>query len=47
MGAAGMRVVAAPNPHHPPDHETLALAALRVGRISQLTPEAVDAVPVR
>jgi HAD superfamily hydrolase (TIGR01509 family) len=44
--AAGMRVAAVPNPHYPPDHDALALAALRVDRISQLTPQAVDAVPV-
>jgi HAD superfamily hydrolase (TIGR01509 family) len=44
--AAGMRVVAAPNPHYPPDRDALALATLRVDRIAQLTPQAVEAVPV-
>jgi HAD superfamily hydrolase (TIGR01509 family) len=40
--AAGMRVVAIPNPHFPPDEGALALAALRLGGLDGLTAEAVE-----
>jgi HAD superfamily hydrolase (TIGR01509 family) len=39
---AGMRVVALPNPHFPPDDEALALAAVTLGALDGLTPEAVE-----
>jgi HAD superfamily hydrolase (TIGR01509 family) len=41
--AAGMQVVAFPNPHYPPDGHALALAAARVDRLAEL-PAAVDAL---
>jgi HAD superfamily hydrolase (TIGR01509 family) len=34
--AAGMRVVAVPNPHYPPDDEALALADAALGSIAEL-----------
>ena len=37
--AAGMRVVAVPNPHYPPDDEALALAAVVVASIGELQVE--------
>ncbi len=40
--AAGMRVIAVPNPHFPPDREALAAAAHVVGSLDELTVEAVD-----
>lgn len=39
--AAGMRVIAVPNPRYPPDDEALALADLVLPGIGALTPEAV------
>jgi HAD superfamily hydrolase (TIGR01509 family) len=39
--AAGMRVIAVPNPHYPPDDEALELADLVLPDIGALTPEAV------
>jgi HAD superfamily hydrolase (TIGR01509 family) len=39
--AAGMRVVAIPNPHFPPGEETLALADVKLGSLAELTPTAV------
>jgi HAD superfamily hydrolase (TIGR01509 family) len=39
--AAGMRVVAVPNPHFPPDQEALALADIVLEGLADLTPEAV------
>ena len=39
--AAGMRVVAVPNPHVPPDDESVALADVVVGSIAELTPDLV------
>jgi HAD superfamily hydrolase (TIGR01509 family) len=39
--AAGMVVVAVPNPHYPPDEDALALAAARIETIAELTPELV------
>ena len=35
--AAGMRVVAIPNPHFPPADDALALAAVRLGDLNALT----------
>ena len=40
--AAGLRVVALPNPHFPPDGEALGLAALVLGGLDGLTPAAID-----
>ncbi len=40
--AAGMRVIAVPNPHFPPDEEALALADLTISSISELTPALVQ-----
>jgi HAD superfamily hydrolase (TIGR01509 family) len=37
--AAGMRVIAVPNPHFPPDPESLALADVTIASIDELTPE--------
>jgi HAD superfamily hydrolase (TIGR01509 family) len=37
--AAGMRVIAVPNPHFPPDPESLALADVTIASIGELTPE--------
>ena len=39
--AAGMRVIAIPNPHFPPDDDALALAGLTLGGLDELTPDAV------
>ena len=39
--AAGMRVVAIPNPHFPPDDEAMAQADVVLGTIDELTPELV------
>ena len=39
--AAGMRVVAIPNPHFPPDPEALALADVVLGSLAELTPAAI------
>ena len=41
--AAGMRVVAIPNPHYPPPDEALALADMVLRSIAELTPEVVGA----
>jgi HAD superfamily hydrolase (TIGR01509 family) len=40
--AAGMRVVAIPNAHFPPDAEALALADVVLGSLDELTPAAID-----
>jgi HAD superfamily hydrolase (TIGR01509 family) len=42
--AAGMRVVAVPNPHFPPDPGAIALADVVLDRLDELTPDVVDAV---
>jgi HAD superfamily hydrolase (TIGR01509 family) len=39
--AAGMRVVAIPNPHFPPGEESLALADVTLGSLTELTPATV------
>jgi HAD superfamily hydrolase (TIGR01509 family) len=39
--AARMAVIAVPNPHYPPEEEALGLAAVRVGAVSEVTPELV------
>jgi HAD superfamily hydrolase (TIGR01509 family) len=40
--AAGMRVVAVPNPHFPPDEDALARADAVVGTVAELTPEVLS-----
>jgi HAD superfamily hydrolase (TIGR01509 family) len=40
--AAGMKVVAIPNAHFPPDEESLALADVIVPSLAELTPEVVE-----
>jgi HAD superfamily hydrolase (TIGR01509 family) len=42
--AAGMAVIAVPNPHYPPDEDALALAGARVGTVGDVTPELVERV---
>jgi HAD superfamily hydrolase (TIGR01509 family) len=42
--AAGMAVIAAPNPHYPPAGDALALAAATVGSVAEVTPELVERV---
>jgi HAD superfamily hydrolase (TIGR01509 family) len=39
--AAGMAVIAVPNPHYPPDGDALALAAAAVPTVGEVTPELV------
>jgi HAD superfamily hydrolase (TIGR01509 family) len=41
--AAGMRVIAIPNPSYPPDEESLAQADVTIASLEELTPELVDA----
>ena len=40
--AAGMRVIAIPNPHYPPEDDALALADVTLGGLDGLTAEAVE-----
>jgi HAD superfamily hydrolase (TIGR01509 family) len=40
--AAGMRVIAIPNPHFPPDDEALAYADVVLRSIAELTPEVIE-----
>jgi HAD superfamily hydrolase (TIGR01509 family) len=42
--AAGMPVIAVPNPHYPPAADALALAAATVRGVGQVTPELVESV---
>ena len=39
--AAGMRVIAIPNPHFPPGEEALGLADVTLGSLAELTPSTV------
>jgi len=41
--AAGMRVIAIPNPSYPPDEESLAHADATIASLAELTPELIDA----
>src|SRR5204862_1403927 len=41
--AAGMRVIAIPNPSYPPDQESLAHADMTIRSLDELTPTLVDA----
>jgi HAD superfamily hydrolase (TIGR01509 family) len=43
--AAGMRVVAVPNPQYPPAHDALGLADVVLQSIADLTPEAIEPGP--
>jgi HAD superfamily hydrolase (TIGR01509 family) len=45
--AAGMAVIALPNPHYPPGEEELAGADLQIGSLDELTPELVAQVQAR
>jgi HAD superfamily hydrolase (TIGR01509 family) len=40
--AAGMAVIAVPNPHYPPDPDALALTAASVATVGEVTPALVD-----
>ena len=40
--AAGMAVIAVPNPHYPPDADALSLAATSVAAVGEVTPELVE-----
>jgi HAD superfamily hydrolase (TIGR01509 family) len=40
--AADMKVIAIPNPHFPPDEESLGLADVRLGSLAELTPTRVE-----
>jgi HAD superfamily hydrolase (TIGR01509 family) len=42
--AAGMAVIAAPNPHYPPDQDAIALAAATVHSVAEVTPALVERV---
>jgi HAD superfamily hydrolase (TIGR01509 family) len=42
--AAGMAVIAVPNPHYPPEDDALALAAATVQVVGEVTPELVESV---
>jgi HAD superfamily hydrolase (TIGR01509 family) len=42
--AAGMPVIAAPNPHYPPGDDALALAAAVVDGVGDITPELVESL---
>ncbi|MBC8090447.1 MAG: HAD family phosphatase [Pseudonocardia sp.] len=43
--AAGMRVVAVPNPHYPPAADALALASIVVPDVRDVTPDLIAALP--
>jgi HAD superfamily hydrolase (TIGR01509 family) len=43
--AAGMRVLAVPNPHYPPAEDALAIADVLLDSLAQLTPNLVDPGP--
>jgi HAD superfamily hydrolase (TIGR01509 family) len=42
--AAGMTVIAVPNPHYPPDSDALELAAATVAVVGEITPALVDGI---
>jgi HAD superfamily hydrolase (TIGR01509 family) len=42
--AAGMAVIAVPNPHYPPDQDALALAGAHIDVVGDVTPELVERV---
>jgi HAD superfamily hydrolase (TIGR01509 family) len=45
--AAGMAVIAVPNPHYPPDDDALALAAATVASVGEISVDLVERVPLR
>jgi HAD superfamily hydrolase (TIGR01509 family) len=45
--AAGMTVIAVPNPHYPPGADAVALAAVSVGTVAEVSPEIVERVSGR
>jgi HAD superfamily hydrolase (TIGR01509 family) len=45
--AAGMRVIAVPNPHFPPAEEALGLAEVVLNSLADLTPDAVESASSR
>ncbi len=45
--AAGMPVIAVPNPHYPPAADALALAAATVDGVADITPELVESAAAR
>ncbi|HET9324127.1 MAG TPA: HAD family phosphatase [Gaiellaceae bacterium] len=45
--AAGMRVIAIPNPHFPPPDDVLAQADVRLEGLAELTPDAVESASSR
>jgi HAD superfamily hydrolase (TIGR01509 family) len=45
--AAGMAVIAVPNPHYPPDDDALRLAAVSVAAVGDVSPELVERVSCR
>jgi HAD superfamily hydrolase (TIGR01509 family) len=45
--AAGMAVIALPNPHYPPGEEELSGADVQIGSLHELTPELVERVQAR
>lgn len=45
--AAGLRVLAIPNPHFPPAEDALALADVRLDSLAELTPDAVESASSR
>jgi hypothetical protein len=46
-GAAGMIVIASPNCEYPPEPDALALAALVVKSLDELTPDAIETAAQR
>jgi beta-phosphoglucomutase-like phosphatase (HAD superfamily) len=40
--AAGMPVIAVPNPHYPPAGDALGLAAVSVGVVGEITPSLIE-----
>jgi HAD superfamily hydrolase (TIGR01509 family) len=42
--AAGMTVIAVPNPHYPPEADALALAAATVAVVGEITPDLVESL---
>ncbi len=45
--AAGMRVIAVPNPHYPPDADALELASSVVEVVGEVTPDLIRSLPHR
>jgi HAD superfamily hydrolase (TIGR01509 family) len=43
--AAGMAVIAVPNPHYPPEPEALELADVAIAAIAEVDPALIDALP--